>query len=1471
MKTFVKGKLSRILARVVMAAFVFPMLAATLGTTAAHAQPPSPASVIVFTLENKSPVGGGELADRVTNALKMALEDSGRATVMSVDTSSPTVQRAITVEKSVTEEDFNLPMDRERAARIAKALGAQFAFVGAIEAYRFDEQAKQASLTLTVQKIDAAGGEPMLIGVVGKSGDHKGSNGKEGPLMTEAIDNAVYQVVEKAFGAAVKPGVKPPEAATTKKEEKGKGWERWIIPAVLIGVLIAVGSGGGKGEAAKPARIGSPITTPVGTPTGTSVQLSWGVAATATVGGFNIYRAPVTQSAAAPARATRGFTFGRTRAGQTAGAVGAFVKITSLDGAARSFTDTTATVGSLFVYQIKAIVGGRESNPATCVNFFNSATTFIGPGVPQAPTGVVASKGIGVLAILVKWNPNRESFVTGYRVHRATSAAGPFTQIAQVGSGVTQFNDLSGLTSATTFFYQVGAVGAVESLSQTVSFTAQTGQVAPPTNLQAFPEQNRVRLTWNAPADPSVVGYNIRRDGVQIGQVTGIATTTFTDPNVAAGQTHTYTVRSRAPDGSESVDSNAVTSGPSAPPDAITASAQPTSIVANATSTSALSATVTGSSQPIGGASVTFSTSLGTLLLNGAVRGSSLITTTNSAGLAQCDLRSVRSATTVQATVTATTPKVGGGVLSSQTVVSMVPSQVTSIEVTLSNPNPPGNGLGSTTVTATVKDQIGAGMAGVTVAFSILPELGAFNPVTAATNINGQAQTTLTSTGGFGLATVTATVGSVKGTAQVSFTPPPTVTVSVNPSQLAAGGVGNTALITATVKQTTGEPVADGTLVRFGFEPNDATSSGTGARIAPGEEKALTKNGLAFSHLISPPDLSNGSSDTIAAWTEIVLDGVFTAGSGETKGDAPVTYTDPPFQVTVASDPTSIPADGVSTAKVTADVRTAIPNPIGPGLKPVADGTPVQFNATAGTFVETGAAQFSTTTINGFATGFLQAGTTAGTAVVSASSGAVSGSVPVTLAAVAAFKMEINANPGSLPADGTSTSTITIRIVDSKAQPKPGGTVNFTSDLGSITPGSAVTDANGQATATLRAGFQAGTASVVCRAPDLNTMATKLVTFTGGEAARISTSVVVPALTLPATNGLPSPSGASPTGLVQARVTDKYGNAVQDGTMVQFATDIGQIAASAPTVNGVASATLTSCSFTDATNRATFKPGVSSITLATDTHSGKITDGPFHVVFSGDLSFVTPAGADTQTNLVTFQGLPGGANLRTSAVGGFGSMPSLTPIAGDPIDAVVFCYDANNNPLPAGVPITFEFRKGGTVIATATGRTGLSDGQMVAGTTFSTTAIGAPKALFTIRAIVPPVIDTQWLFSVGQWIGAGPPAGTFVMTSPAGNSWQVSRGTLTIANQIVANVNDANGNPSQDGNEIIWTALNVLNVSYQFLPAQTGTATGKATTVLAVTLLSPTVGGSLTVNAAWARDPERVFGTFPVTVVPPPP
>jgi hypothetical protein len=466
----------------------------------------------------------------------------------------------------------------------------------------------------------------------------------------------------------------------------------------------------------------------------------------------------------------------------------------------------------------------------------------------------------------------------------------------------------------------------------------------------------------------------------------------------------------------------------------------------------------------------------------------------------------------------------------------------------------------------------------------------------------------------------------------------------------------------------------------------------------------------------------------------------------------------------------------------------------------------------------------------------------------------------------------MDASPGSLEANGTDTSTITIRIVDSSAYPQPNVSVTFTSDLGAITPSSAVTDASGEATTVLRAGYEAGTASVVCRAADLNLMGTKLVTIYGGEPAFISTSLVVPAITLPATNGLPSPSGASPSGLIYARVTDQYGNAVRDGTQVQFTTDIGQITASAPTVAGVANATLVSCNFADATNRATYRPGVSTINVSSDTHGGKVSDGPFHVVFSGDLATTHAlSGVATQTNLLT----DCGADWRGDVAGGYGSQPGLTPVAGTPIFGTIYVYDANDNPLPAGIPVNWVVKDGGYVVAQGTATTGMTNDIMQAGGCdfqfkYESFQNNPTKALLTVSAEASAVVNTRVALAVTQWVGAAEPKSCTQVSSPCGNTWQVGAG-YTFACAVEAKFVDAYNNRVQDGNGVIWTAENVVNVSYQFLPSYSGTSNGQGTTVLSVTLLDPESGGGLTVKAAAANDPDNVFSTMPISVVPPPP
>ena len=91
---------------------------------------------------------------------------------------------------------------------------------------------------------------------------------------------------------------------------------------------------------------------------------------------------------------------------------------------------------------------------------------------PAAPSNLTAAAS-GKRAIQLNWTDNASN-ETGFLVERATSAAGPFAQVATVGANVTSYKN-SGLVSRTTYFYRVRATNAVGSspYSNTASATAR--------------------------------------------------------------------------------------------------------------------------------------------------------------------------------------------------------------------------------------------------------------------------------------------------------------------------------------------------------------------------------------------------------------------------------------------------------------------------------------------------------------------------------------------------------------------------------------------------------------------------------------------------------------------------------------------------------------------------------------------------------------------------------------------------------------------------------------------------------------------------------------------------------------------------------------------------------------------------------------------------------------------------------------
>jgi adhesin/invasin len=152
-----------------------------------------------------------------------------------------------------------------------------------------------------------------------------------------------------------------------------------------------------------------------------------------------------------------------------------------------------------------------------------------------------------------------------------------------------------------------------------------------------------------------------------------------------------------------------------------------------------------------------------------------------------------------------------------------------------------------------------------------------------------------------GIATVTATVGSLNATAQVTFTPgaPFSVTLVAVPSTLP---VGSLSTLTATVTDQFGNAVANGTVVSFTTSLG-ALSNGTAATIG----------GVATATL----------SSTLPGVATV------TATVGSLSATRLVTFTTgPAAQLLLTATPAIIFSNGISQSTVVATVRDAFGNPV---------------------------------------------------------------------------------------------------------------------------------------------------------------------------------------------------------------------------------------------------------------------------------------------------------------------------------------------------------------------------------------------------------------------------------------------------------------------------------------------------------------------------------------------------------------
>lgn len=163
-----------------------------------------------------------------------------------------------------------------------------------------------------------------------------------------------------------------------------------------------------------------------------------------------------------------------------------------------SFTDTSVTNGTTYLYVVSALNSAGESANSTAVSAKPTAPTQPQSQIPPTPTSLVATAGNAQISLT--WAIS--SGATSYHVKRSTTTGGPYTQISAPTTNT--FLNTS-LTNGTKYFYVVSALNA--SGESANSAEANATPTAPPAN-QTPDVTITIDPTHTKPISPYIYGLN---------------------------------------------------------------------------------------------------------------------------------------------------------------------------------------------------------------------------------------------------------------------------------------------------------------------------------------------------------------------------------------------------------------------------------------------------------------------------------------------------------------------------------------------------------------------------------------------------------------------------------------------------------------------------------------------------------------------------------------------------------------------------------------------------------------------------------------------------------------------------------------------------------------------------------------------------------------------------------------------------
>ncbi len=212
----------------------------------------------------------------------------------------------------------------------------------------------------------------------------------------------------------------------------------------------------------------------------------------------------------------------------------------SLGANVTTYSSTGLNASTTYYYQVCATNGTGDS---ACVS---ANATTLGPP-PAAPSGLQAV-AVSSSQINLSWTDKSDN-ETCFRLERAPTSAGTWTQIAEVAANMTAYSD-TGLSSSTKYYYRVRACSAAgcstysSTTSTSFAITLGGAPAAPSSVVATAKSTTEIDVSWTDNSSNEQWFVVTRSGGAWSDVTTWIPTprTSFTDTNLVAGTTYTYAV-----------------------------------------------------------------------------------------------------------------------------------------------------------------------------------------------------------------------------------------------------------------------------------------------------------------------------------------------------------------------------------------------------------------------------------------------------------------------------------------------------------------------------------------------------------------------------------------------------------------------------------------------------------------------------------------------------------------------------------------------------------------------------------------------------------------------------------------------------------------------------------------------------------------------------------------------------------------